>query len=126
MKGPFEDENLAAIRAGIEEGERMWAAFYGDLAGELTVRVAGGPRFSDLFPQNLLAVHVEQKLQPAVKYAVMLPMTREAMAYADVAVPSISAAIDRYLRPWLRPDRNPWPRLVLFPRLDHWMQRATR
>lgn len=92
-----------------------------DLPGKVTVTLSD-PGFT---PDALVAV-VEQELVGPVKYAAWVPMSREVVADQAMFRAALDRGIDRWLRPWRYPDRNPIPRLVPLPLLEAAMQVPVR
>jgi hypothetical protein len=66
------------------------------------------------------------------KAAWLLPLSREfardAAPVGAVVNDLLARSVDRWLRPWRYPDPNPFPTIVLFPRLARlatWFHRVT-
>lgn len=60
-------------------------------------------------------------IHQTTKYAAIIPVSRrliEDRAAAGDIQTYLEASFDRHLRPWKYPDRNPFPRIELYPRLD--------
>lgn len=82
-----------------------------DLPGEVRIE-----QHSD-FMHGLEMVQITHRLQPTVKYAGHILVTRSVLEDAVVLQDLLELAVDRRLRPWKFPDRNPMPYIDLFPRL---------
>lgn len=97
------------------------------LAG--TIRVSFSDHHADFFTRDMVAVLIEQDLRPvAARYAAWFPARRDDLATAGIldAIGTrtylkfqAQEAIDRFLRPWTRPDDRGWPEEIVLSRTLH-------
>lgn len=90
----------------------MLADALANLPGDVSLQVSDHHAFHDGPP----VVLVEQDLGPGVRYATWLPVTQEVLDDAVEVRGYVQRSVDRWLRPWLFPDPNPFPAVDLFPR----------
>lgn len=86
-----------------------------DLAGKLTLTIADS---AHAFTRNQVIMRVEQDLRPVCTgYASTLVVTKTMLDDGAMLRAVVEERLLRALRPWLDPDRNPFPTVTPFPRL---------
>jgi hypothetical protein len=84
-----------------------------DLPGEITVTTSDD--HLDVFLRNTLTIIVKHRLAPNVTYAGLISCNREAWNDGSFVRMAIIDGLDRFVRPWLWPDRYAWPTIILWP-----------
>lgn len=102
----------------------MWDRDGDKPAGDIRIQVTD--QHASLFPRDMSAALVEQRLTPVVKYAAWVPMSAAMLEDARGFGDMMAEAADRALRPWRYPDRPKIGSFDLFPRVTSARQAAGR
>lgn len=93
----------------------MTAPIY-DLAGDLDLNI------SDDVLHDLVAIRVHQRLLPGIAYGAVTVLPKSAAGDLALVDHAVARVVDQ-LRPWTRPDPDPFPTIHPLPRLQAAIER---